>query len=136
MWRICAAPSARLGHLALEGQGAFSSQCRMPTAWVIEAVDVLEDGGFGLPTRFAVAALIINLIQVFDSPIAPALDSFFDVFPFLSQPLILFQYMLIILVLGYPSVNFLINDARKRCRSRKTGQKFRLVISAITTHNK
>lgn len=25
--RICAAPSARLGHLAFEGQGAFSSQC-------------------------------------------------------------------------------------------------------------
>jgi GSH-dependent disulfide-bond oxidoreductase len=25
--RICAAPSARLGHLAFEGQGAFTSQC-------------------------------------------------------------------------------------------------------------
>ena len=25
--RICAAPSARLGHLAFEGQGAFASQC-------------------------------------------------------------------------------------------------------------
>lgn len=25
--RICAAPGARLGHLAFEGQGAFSSQC-------------------------------------------------------------------------------------------------------------
>jgi transposase-like protein len=25
--RICAGPSARLGHLAFEGQGAFSSQC-------------------------------------------------------------------------------------------------------------
>jgi hypothetical protein len=25
--RICAAPSARLGHLAFEGQGTFSSQC-------------------------------------------------------------------------------------------------------------
>ena len=25
--RICAAPSARLSHLALEGQGAFASQC-------------------------------------------------------------------------------------------------------------
>jgi hypothetical protein len=48
--RICAAPSARLGHLALEGQGAFASQCLMPTAGVIEAVDVLEDGGFGLTT--------------------------------------------------------------------------------------
>jgi hypothetical protein len=25
--RICAAPGARLGHLAFEGQGAFASQC-------------------------------------------------------------------------------------------------------------
>lgn len=25
--RICAAPSARLSHLAFEGQGAFASQC-------------------------------------------------------------------------------------------------------------
>jgi nitrile hydratase len=25
--RICAAPTARLGHLAFEGQGAFASQC-------------------------------------------------------------------------------------------------------------
>ena len=25
--RFCAAPSARLGHLAFEGQGAFASQC-------------------------------------------------------------------------------------------------------------
>jgi hypothetical protein len=25
--RICAAPSARLGHLAFESQGAFASQC-------------------------------------------------------------------------------------------------------------
>lgn len=25
--RICAAPSARLGNLAFEGQGAFASQC-------------------------------------------------------------------------------------------------------------
>ena len=25
--RICAAPSARLGHVAFEGQGAFASQC-------------------------------------------------------------------------------------------------------------
>ena len=25
--RICAAPSSRLGHLAFEGQGAFTSQC-------------------------------------------------------------------------------------------------------------
>jgi len=25
--RICAAPSARLSHLAFEGQGAFPSQC-------------------------------------------------------------------------------------------------------------
>ncbi len=25
--RICAAPSARLGHLTFEGQGAFASQC-------------------------------------------------------------------------------------------------------------
>ena len=25
--RICAAPSARLGHLAFEGQGAFAARC-------------------------------------------------------------------------------------------------------------
>jgi hypothetical protein len=25
--RVCAAPNARLGHLAFEGQGAFASQC-------------------------------------------------------------------------------------------------------------
>jgi len=48
--RICAAPSACLGHLTFEGQGAFASQCWMPTARIIEAVDVLEDGGFGLAT--------------------------------------------------------------------------------------
>ena len=27
LWRICAAPSARLCHLAFEGQVAFASQC-------------------------------------------------------------------------------------------------------------
>ena len=50
--RICAGPSARLGHLAFESQGAFPSQCGMSAAWVVEAVDVLEYGSFGLATRF------------------------------------------------------------------------------------
>ena len=27
LWRVCAAPSARLGHLTFEGRGAFPSQC-------------------------------------------------------------------------------------------------------------
>lgn len=40
--RICAAPSAGLDHLAFEGQMAFAAQCCVPTAGVIEAVDVLE----------------------------------------------------------------------------------------------
>ena len=30
----------------------FYLPCGMSAAWVIEAVDVLEDGGFGLATRF------------------------------------------------------------------------------------
>ena len=49
--RILAGSSARLGHLAFEGQWAFPSQCRMSAALVIKAVDVLEDGGFGLAAR-------------------------------------------------------------------------------------
>ncbi len=54
--RICAAPNARLGHLAFEDQGAFACQCRVPTAWVIEAVDVSEDGRFSLSAGFPGAA--------------------------------------------------------------------------------
>ena len=50
---ICAAPSARLGHLVFEGQGAFAFQCRMTTLQDIEAIDALEDGclisAVGLP---------------------------------------------------------------------------------------
>lgn len=50
--RFHAAPSARSGHLAFEGRGAPPSQCRMPTAGVTEAVDISEDGGFGLGDGF------------------------------------------------------------------------------------
>lgn len=50
--RICAARSARLGHLTFEGHGAFASQCGMPTARVIETVDVLEDGCLSLSACF------------------------------------------------------------------------------------
>jgi len=49
---IYAALIAHLGCLAFESQGAFASQRRMPSARVVEAVDVLKDAGFGLATGF------------------------------------------------------------------------------------
>ena len=50
--RVCTALIAHLGCLAFESQGAFASQRCMPAARVIEAVDVLKDGGFGLAAGF------------------------------------------------------------------------------------
>lgn len=54
--RICAAPNARFGRLAFEGQGAFAFRCRVPTARFIETVDVLKDGRFSLSAGFPGAA--------------------------------------------------------------------------------
>jgi hypothetical protein len=50
--RNYAAPISRLGCVAFVGQRGFASQRRMPAAWVIEAVDVSADGGFGLAMGF------------------------------------------------------------------------------------
>jgi len=35
--RFCAAPSARLGHLAFECDRAFPTQCWVPSTWIVEA---------------------------------------------------------------------------------------------------
>jgi len=48
--RIHVAPITGAGCLAFVCQRAFASQRRVPAAWVIEAVDILEDDGFGLAT--------------------------------------------------------------------------------------
>jgi anti-sigma factor ChrR (cupin superfamily) len=69
--RICAAPSARLGHLAL-----FLPMLNADGG-VIEAVDVLEDGGFGLATGLPCAApdefCLDGFAEGFDSCIAVAI---------------------------------------------------------------
>lgn len=41
--RFCAAPSARLGHFPFEGDWAFRVQFSVPTARIVEAVDVFID---------------------------------------------------------------------------------------------
>ena len=45
--RFCAAPVSHLCGLSFESQGAFPAQGRVPSARVVEAVDVFEDGQFG-----------------------------------------------------------------------------------------
>lgn len=41
--RFSAAQSARLSHLSLEGDRTFPSQCRMPSAWIVEPAYVFKD---------------------------------------------------------------------------------------------
>jgi hypothetical protein len=57
LWRIETAPIARLGCLAFEGEKAFAPQSLMASARVIEAIDVLKGGGFGLAAGFPCPAL-------------------------------------------------------------------------------
>jgi hypothetical protein len=47
--RFSAAPSARLSHFPFESDGAFPTQCRVSTSWIVEAVDVFEDRHPGMP---------------------------------------------------------------------------------------
>ncbi len=50
--RISAAPGARSSRLPFRTDRGFPAQSRMPTARVMDAVDVVKDGGFGLSARF------------------------------------------------------------------------------------
>lgn len=45
-----------LGGLSFESHGAFPTQGRMSAAWVVEAVDVFEDGNFDVSTGLPVPA--------------------------------------------------------------------------------
>ena len=50
--RFRAAPDARLGHFPFEGDGAFPTQCRVPSARTVEAVDVVEGCHLCCPSRW------------------------------------------------------------------------------------
>jgi hypothetical protein len=44
--RFRAAPSAGLGQFSFECDRAFAAQCRLASAWILEAVDVFADDQF------------------------------------------------------------------------------------------
>lgn len=50
--RFCAAPSARLSHLSFKGDEVFPRQCWVAAAWIVEAIDVLEDRHLSPPSCF------------------------------------------------------------------------------------